>query len=694
MSPLVLEQEAIQKSLNGFFKPRTIAVIGASTSPEKIGHQIMRNIIDGGYTGELYPVHPSAGEILGKTAYPAVTDIPAEVDLAVIAIPASKVLAAFEQCAEKGVRCVSVITSGFAETGNAEPEKKIKELADKNGMAVLGPNMFGVVYEPNNLNASFGPQVSLPGKIAFVSQSGALGISLMGWTEMERIGIASLVSVGNKCDIGEKELIEYFNDDPNVEVILIYMEGLKNARQFMTTEIKKPVVVLKVGRSARGAKAAASHTGSLAGSDKVYDGAFRQLGVLRAGTFTEAFGWARTLSQPQPQGENILVITNGGGIGVRTTDECEKIGLPLFEDHQWLEEKFRSTMPSFGSTANPVDITGEADSRAYGRALKIALTEERIDSVILLYCETSVADPQETARTIEACYRESGARKPLVVGMVGGERTREAILYLNERRIPAFTAINEAVSALDALYNWKRTSSQAHDTIMLDKLPDEALNIIASARSAGRQVLMEHESRRIFELCGVYTPKAAFAANMDEAVEKARGLYPLAMKIASPDIVHKTDVDGVLLNIRSEEQLIMRYYHMMRHIREVRPEARISGVNLVQMIKGIECIVGINNDQQFGPTVMFGLGGVFVEALKDVSFRVIPFGKKEAEQLIGEIKGQEILKGFRGHTAHVSSIIDVLLSVQKLAPHVREIDINPLITNQDGSWAADARIVI
>ena len=682
------------KDLSAVFKPKGIAVVGASSKPGKVGYQILKNIIDCGYEGNIYPVNPKDEEVLGKKAYKTVEEIPGEVDTAIISIPAPLVIQTLEGCARKGVKGVAVITSGFGEVGNMEEELRLKTIADKHNIALLGPNMFGYVYTPSKLNASFGPADIRPGKIAFISQSGALAISLMGWTVMEKIGLAALVNLGNKCDIDEKDLIDYFNNDENVDAILIYMEGIKEGRKFLETEIKKPVVILKVGSSKRGAKAAASHTGSLSGSDKIYEGVFKQLGLLRASTFTQAFDWARALSLPIPKGEETIIITNGGGIGVATTDECESAGVTLLDDAVWLEEKFRKTMPDFGSTKNPVDITGQGGVAGYREATKIAFQEEKIKSVIILYCETAVTDPMDIAKAVQEEYEAAGRNKPVVIAMVGGQRTQEALHYLNDHHIPAFTEVNEAVSALKALYQWKEISGRKKEIAKVDPAPQEVVDMIEQIKSTGRTVLLEHEARKVLELCGVPTPKWGFARNIEEAVEKATGMYPLAMKIASPEIIHKSDVGGVAVNIQNEEQLRQQFDKMMNKVSAAAPNANILGVNLIQMMKGIECIVGLSNDPQFGPVVMFGLGGVFVEALKDVSFRIVPFGKMEAGRLINDIKTAKILDGFRGIQADKASIVQTIYSIQKLAPLVKEIDINPLITNKDGSFAVDARIIL
>jgi acetyl coenzyme A synthetase (ADP forming)-like protein len=683
-----------KKTLEGLFNPKSVAVVGASANPDKIGYQILSNIVDGGFSGEIFPINPKEEQILGKKAYPSVKDVAGQIDLVVIAVPAPYVLPTLKDCAEKGIRDVVVITSGFAEVGKTQEEKEIKDFVDKNGIALIGPNTLGIVYTPSKLNASFGPKDLLPGKIAFISQSGALAISLMGWTVMEKIGLCSLISLGNKADVEEKELIEYFNNDNNVDTVVIYMEGVKDGRRFLETQIKKPVIILKVGRSQRGAKAAASHTGSLSGSDKIYDAAFKQMGILRANTFTEAFDWSRALSLPTPKGKETLIITNGGGIGVSATDECEFRGIPLLEDPAWLEERFRKTMPDFGSTKNPVDITGQGHGNQYREATKIALSEDKIKNVIVLYCETAVTNPSEIAAAIEEEYRNCGRNKPLVVAMVGGERSRQALQFLNAHNIPAFGAVDEAVSAIKVLFTWKEICERPKDFTQQSAVPQEVVDMIQTAKAHGRTLLLEHEARRALELCGAPTPKWGFAGNLEEALKIAEGMYPLAMKITSPDIVHKTDVGGVVINIRNAEELKTKYENMMSHIREVAPKANLLGVNLVQMVSGIECIIGLSQDPQFGPVVMFGLGGVFVEVLKDVSFRIVPFGKIEAERLIQDIKSHKILDGFRGIKANKESIVQTLCAVQKLAPLVKEIDINPLMTNSDGSYAVDARIIL
>ena len=436
-----------------FFRPESVAVIGASRNPGKVGHQILRNILAGGFEGKVYPVNPKGGEILGLKVYRSVLEIPGSVDLAVVAVPAPVVPQVVRECGEKGVKGVAIISSGFREAGNEDLEREVVETARRYGVRILGPNIFGVVYTPGRLNASFGPAEVSPGKIALISQSGALGIALMGWTQTEEIGLSAVVSVGNKADVSDEDLLDFFARDDNTKVVVIYMEGLRDGRAFMEAVRRnpKPVVVIKAGRSRRGARAVSSHTGSLAGSDLVYEGAFRQVGVIRAGSVRDAFVLARALSElPEPEGENTVIITNGGGIGVLATDAAEEEGLSLYSGPDLAA--FRAAMPSFGSFRNPVDITGMADPSMYVKALEVAQGSPDIHSIVLLYCETAVCDPLELAEGMKKAY---DGRKPLVVAMVGGSRTVEAIRRLNRAGIPAYGSPEDAVRALKGLYLWK-----------------------------------------------------------------------------------------------------------------------------------------------------------------------------------------------------------------------------------------------
>ena len=450
--------------LDALFRPRSIAVIGASRHPGKIGYTIVRNLIESGYMGKIYPVNPLAKEILGLKAYPSVLDIPDEVDMAVIAVPVGAVLRVAQECGEKGVKVLVVITAGFSEVGNKEAEEELVKIARKYGMRVLGPNIFGVAYTPIGMNATFGPSRIRRGNIAFITQSGALGIALMGWTAMNELGLSAVVSMGNMADIDVVEVSEWLADDPHTRVIAIYLEGLKpgTGQRFIEAmkrvTAKKPVIVIKAGRTRRGAAAVASHTGSLAGADTLYSAGFRQAGILRAETVEEMFDWARAFAtQPLPPGENTVIITNGGGVGVLATDAAELHGVPLLQPDKELMEKFRKTMPWFGSPKNPVDLSGQAGVDNYVAALRVAYESDKVDNIVVLYCQTAVLDPIDLAKSITDVAKEyRDKNKPLLVAMVGGIETYEAMKVLNREHIPAYPSPERAVSSLAAMLRYKR----------------------------------------------------------------------------------------------------------------------------------------------------------------------------------------------------------------------------------------------
>ncbi|MCD6189369.1 MAG: acetate--CoA ligase [Thermococcus sp.] len=451
-------------SIEALFKPKSVAVIGASGKPGKIGYAIMKNLVDYGYEGKIYAVNVKGGEIeiSGRKfpVYRSILDVPDEVDMAVVVVPAKFVPQVVEECGKKGVKVLPIISSGFGELGEEgkKVEQQLVETAHKYGMRILGPNIFGVVYTPAKLNATFGPTDVMPGKLALVSQSGALGIALMGWTILEKVGLSAVVSIGNKSDLDDADMLEYFETDENTGAILIYMEGVKDGRRFMEVakkvSTKKPIIVIKAGRSERGAKAAASHTGSLAGADNIYTAAFKQSGVLRALTIGEAFDWARTLSNlPEPEGDNVVILTNGGGIGVMATDAAEEEGLKLYDNLEELKI-FANHMPPFGSYKNPVDLTGMAGAESYEGAIRDALAHPEMHSIAVLYCQTAVLDPRDLAKVVIKEYEASGRKKPIVVAIVGGVEAKEAIDMLNENGIPAYPEPERAIKSLAALYRW------------------------------------------------------------------------------------------------------------------------------------------------------------------------------------------------------------------------------------------------
>lgn len=449
--------------LKALLYPKSIAVVGASRTPGKIGYTVLRNLLEYGFKGKVYPVNPNADEILGLKAYPSVSSIPDDVDVAVVTVPAHTVPQVIEDCGRKGVKVAVVITAGFSEVGNVELEEKMLKIAREYGVRILGPNIFGYAYTFNHINATFGPLEIARGNIAFITQSGALGIALMGWTIMNEIGLSALFSVGNMSDIDVVELSEMLADDENTKVIAIYLEGVKpgRGREFIDrmsrVTLKKPVVVIKAGRSTRGMKAVASHTGSLAGSDNLYDAAFKQAGIIRAYSVEEMFDIARAFAlQPMPKGENTVIITNGGGAGVLATDAAELSGVKLLEPSNKLVEKFRETMPWFGSPKNPVDLTGQAVVENYLKAIDVAVKSPEIDNIVILYCRTAILDPVELASAIVEYYKQNTVSKTTVASFIGGEDVHQALRILNRNGIPAYPSPERAVVALSKMLWYSR----------------------------------------------------------------------------------------------------------------------------------------------------------------------------------------------------------------------------------------------
>lgn len=459
-----MSSEEELKKIEKLFKPNSIAVVGASRNVSKIGGTILKNILANGFRGKIYAVNPEAKEIMGVPSYPSLLEIPGEVDHAVISVPADRVPAVVEEAGKKGVKVVTIITSGFKETGRADLEEKIVEIAKKYGVRILGPNIFGVVYTPTNLNATFGPEKVVKGKIAFLTQSGALGIALMAWTAMEGIGLSSIVSLGNMADIDPVDLAKFFERDENTKVIAMYLEGISTGRgqpfisEFRKITKSKPVIALKAGRSERGTKAIASHTGSLAGSDATYDSAFKQAGILRANDVEQLFDWAKMMASIESfelTGKGFVIITNGGGMGVMATDAAEANGLPLLEMTDELKQQFRKSMPWFGSPNNPIDLTGQASADSYEGAIKTALENDQISGAVIMYCEVAFLDPIELAKRIAYSIKTyNSKKKPVAVVMLGGEKTREAARMLDREGIPSYNIPERAVSSMAAFYKY------------------------------------------------------------------------------------------------------------------------------------------------------------------------------------------------------------------------------------------------
>lgn len=691
------------------FEPQTIAVIGATRDPNKIGYKVLNNILAGGYRGKVYPINPQGGEILGVQAYRSIEEVNDPVDVASIVIPAKNVYDAVKSCARKKVKYLTIISSGFSEIGNSEEERRIVTCAHEHGMRVLGPNIFGLYSAAASLNATFGNSEIIPGGVAIITQSGALGIAMIGKTAVENIGLSAIVSVGNKADVDEADLLEYLVANERTKIVLLYVEGVHEGEKFIralkAATKKIPVVVIKSGRSERGAIAAASHTGSLAGSDEIFDAIMRQCGVLRAESVEEAFNWCKFLSNtPAPSGENTVIITNGGGIGVMATDACEKYGVKLFDDPATLKEAFSPITPHFGSTKNPVDLTGQATSVHYHAALAEALKNNLIHSVIALYGETAVFDAENLAQMIQEADREyKSAKKPLVFSIFGGETIENCILLLRQSEAAVYGDVYEAVSCLGSIYAYYHYLKEYSEKVEEAEIDVDSIEqVLEMALKEGRSFLPANEGQAVMRAAGIQIPKSQIARNLDEAVRKAEEIgFPVVMKVVSRDILHKSDAGGVALDLTGKNEIMDAYQAIMRHCRAYKADANIEGVEISEMVKtSTETIIGARRDKIFGPILMFGLGGIYVEVMKDVAFRALPLSRQEIMAMVKEIRAYPLLLGVRGEEKRdldgvVETIVKVGTILQK-CQRISDIEINPLVVYEHGQGvkAVDVRILL
>ncbi|OJX41517.1 MAG: acetyl-CoA synthetase [Chloroflexi bacterium 44-23] len=698
-----------RSKLDGLMRPKSIAIVGASTDPTKIGYTVVKNIIEGGYEGKIYPINPKATELLGLKVYPTLMDVPDDIDAAVITVPAKLVISVVEDAGKKGVKGLIIITSGFAESGNRKLEQEVVAKAQEYGVRILGPNIVGTLSNAEKLNASFAPTLPLPGKGALISQSGALLISLDMATFTRKVGFEKLISIGNMSDIDFADLVEWLDEDESVSSISLYIEGFKDGRKFMDVakKAKKPVIALKAGVSAHGAVAAASHTGSLAGAAKVYGAAFQQAGVVQATDLNNLFDLSLTLSlQPPMYGDNLVIITNGGGVGVLATDAAERFGLPLKFVPKDVQEELKKHMPEFGSAKNPVDLTGMAGYDWYYDTVKFVIAHAWTEGLVILYCETAMTDPMEIAKGIIVALDEANVHgKPVTISFVGGEKSEKAMQWLVEQNIPSFSAPDLAVHAISALREYARmkeiVSESDHQTIPVDK--EQALRIIKLAREDGRDSLTEVEAKQVFAAYGLPTTTTLLAKSEDEAVKLAKEIgFPIVMKIVSPDILHKSDAGGVKVNIKDVTSCREAFKTIMANAKEYKADANIHGIAIQEMAPwGTEVILGSVNDATFGPTMMFGLGGIFVEILKDVTFRVAPVSKNSALRMIGEIRGAPILAGVRGEEPRDREMLAETISryaqmIVDLQDDVSESDANPVLVYAEGKGlkVVDARIIL
>ncbi|MFX1485173.1 MAG: acetate--CoA ligase alpha subunit, partial [Promethearchaeota archaeon] len=649
-----------QKGIDTLFNPKSIAVIGASASKGKLGNDVLRNLIESGFKGRIYPINPRAGEILGLKVYRSVLDVSSEVDVAVIVIPADYVLAAVEECGKKRVKALVVISAGFKEIGHEgqEIEKRLVELAEEYGMVLQGPNCLGIINTIAPYNASFSAGTPQKGSIAFASQSGALMTGILDWSLMEKIGFSKFVSLGNKAHLDEADFIEAFGRDHDSTFILLYIESVVNGRKFMDACRKvisrKPIFIVKSGVSTAGARAASSHTGSLAGSDTAYDVAFKQCGVSRASNMASLFDIASVFDDMHlPPGNRVAIVTNAGGPGILTTDACEVSGLEIAQLSSHTIDYLKANLPPAASVYNPIDALGTAQPDDYELCIEASLRDENVDAVLVLLTPQAMTKEAETAQVVVEAHKKF-PNKPLVAVFMGGNSMVYPRIILTDGKIPVFDFPERAVHAIAELYRY---------TVNRDRLKEESVvefkvnknlvaNIIEKVRRDNRRVMLGSEAHAIAEAYGIPVAETRLATSSEEAGKLADELgYPIVLKIASPDIVHKSDIGGIMMGLETTRAVEDAFLQILENAKSHMPKALIYGVDVQKMAgKGKELIIGCSRDIQFGPLIMFGAGGIFVNYLKDISFRLAPMTRTDAHNLIMETRIGTLLKGVRGET--------------------------------------------
>lgn len=694
--------------LDGFFKPKAIAVVGASREEGKVGFSIVLNLIRGGFPGALYPVNPKADEILGRRCYPDVRDLPAETDLAVLVIPPRACVATLDALAAKNIRWAIVISAGFKEVGGegADLERALRTRAGDLGIRLIGPNCLGVIDTKSQLNATFAAGMPPIGEIAFFSQSGALCTAILDWAIGNDVGFSKFISLGNKADTSEVDFIEALAADPETRVVIGYIEGVEDGRRFMTAARAasrvKPLIIVKSGGTAAGARAASSHTGTLAGSEKAFTAAFRQSGVLRAESIEELFNFARAFAyQPLPTGPNLCIVTNAGGPGIIAADAVERSAAKLATLRPETVDRLRAVLPPSAAFYNPVDVIGDARADRYGAALDIVAADPGVHGILALSTPQAMTDNAQFAEVAGQAARKSG--KTFFTAFMGEASLPKARAILRSYGVPQYPFPEPAVRTFDAMVRyreWRESPIASPTPFAVD--PDRVRTLIAAARREGRTQLGEREAREVIAAYGFRLPQNVLARTVDDAVEAARRIgFPVALKIVSPDILHKTDVGGVKLRLGDAEAVAAGFAAIDASVRRFFPNAVIQGIAVQEMVVGgKEVILGMTRDPQFGPLVMFGLGGIYVEALKDVAFRVAPIGPDEAESMIREIRSFPLLRGVRGEPpSDMAAMVEALGRLSQLAmdfPEVVELDVNPLLVKPEGAGAVaiDARLAL
>jgi acetyltransferase len=694
--------------LDNFFNPKTIAVIGASRTPGKVGHDILKNLTQYGYQGVLYPINPEAPEILGLKAYPTIMDVPGEIGLAIVVVPPKSVLEVIGQCGKKGIDSAVIITAGFKESGSegTKLEDELVKKSKESGVRFIGPNCLGIIDSHSRINASFAKGMPSEGNIGFFSQSGALGIAVLDLAMSEDVGFSKFISMGNKADISDEEIMQALAEDENTKVIIGYIEGVRNGRKFVEiasqVSKKKPLVILKSGITSSGIKAASSHTGALSGRETSFDAAFKQSGVIRVRTVGELFNYALAFAnQPLPQGPNVAIITNSGGPGILAADACDKLGLQLVPLHKEIVDQLRTFLPPFASFYNPVDILGDATAERYEKALYTVVQDDKVNGILVLLTPTAVVDVEGTAKAIANIAHLID--KPILTSFMGRKSVESGSKILMKYHVPNYNYPEHAVSSFSAMYKynaWIKRPEKVYPHF--EGLKNKVNNIFESVTEEKREHLRETEVYEMLNAYGFSQPRSLLARTSEESVAAAKGIgYPVVMKIVSPQVIHKSDIGGVKINVNTEKEVENAFFDITSRVKHVMPMAHINGVMIQEMISGgKEVIIGITRDTQFGHMIMFGFGGIYVEVLKDVSFRIVPLSKEDAHEMIRETKVFPLLRGVRGEAeADIEAIENSLLILSQMAldfPQIIEAEINPLLVKKrgEGVVAIDARFAI
>jgi len=693
--------------LEHLFSPESVAIVGASQKPGKVGHDILANLVKGGFTGKIIPVNPSGGTLMGLPVFKNLSSYDGTIDQVILAVPKSAIIANVKDAIARKANSIIMITAGFKESGaeGLALETEVVNLCKRGGIRLLGPNCLGLLNTANGLNSSFAGDLPKAGNIAIMSQSGALCTSILDLAAGRHLGLSKLVSIGNKADINENDLLSYFAQDEETKVIVGYLENIVNGDKFIkvadATCSKKPVVILKSGTSKAGQKAAASHTGVLAGADTAYGAAFKRSGVIRADTFEALFDYASALSmQPLPKGDRVLIITNAGGPGTMAADAVEHAGMTVAELDTNTAAALRDKLPEAASVGNPVDVLGDAPPERYAEALKAAQDDVSVDAIIVILTPQAMTNPTEAARAIA---REINGSKPVLASFMGGKEVLPGRTELTEAGLPDYESPERAVAALKVMYEYSTWLTRPPRVVTRFRVNRRrASRIIIRSQRNNILQLNEVKAKKILDAYGFNVLPGRLVTSSEEAVEFSRRIgYPVAIKIVSPDIIHKSDMGGVKLNLASAQQVRDGFDLMMMRIRQQVPNARIEGIYMEKMgDPGLEVILGMTRDPQFGPMLMFGLGGIFVEVMKDVTFHLAPITHEEAVQMLKATRSYGMLEGRRGRKGvDIAAIAGGLQRISQLTtdfPQITELDINPFIVGESGTEpvVADARITL